>query len=378
LSIILGRAYHETRDAYESLEKNRQQYQSNNGIFSLIYNLGCRVQNEHISKDNTLVVYFTPSLMKIIGHHRYGKVWAADLKARLFELGLENRPLHIVSANLHSVVNLLYGYAAVNGEGLSPKNRELYRFLSGLRHKKDEVVAYAEAHGLLNIPDRSGANIHCQMIDTSLLDKVELHPDLACCHLPGEENLRPVILVMDYAFGAQAFELMENLLRPVSLNGETSFLNVGSISIMGKAGILAGETGDIMLATAHVCEGTSDNYIVENGLTAQDFNGDIPVYTGSMATVFGTSLQNRDMLQMFQLDWKAVGLEMEGAHYQKAISAAIIKGFIPGDTKTMYAYYASDNPLKTGNTLAAGPMGEDGIRPTYMITKVILEKILGS
>lgn len=377
LSIILGRAYHETRESYVSLEKNRRESNSNNGLFSLIYNLGCRVQNEHISKDNTLVVYFTPSLMKIIGYHRYGKVWAADLKARLFELGLENRPLHIVSSNLHSVVNLLYGYGAANGAGLSPKNRELYRFLSSLRYKKDEVLAYAEAHGLVSLTDRSGANIHCQMIDTALLDGVEFHPDLACCRLPGEENLRPVILVMDYAFGAQAFELMENLLRPMSLNGQTSFLNVGSISIMGKAGILAGATGDIMLATAHVCEGTSDNYIVENGLTAEDFNGDIPVYTGSMATVFGTSLQNRDMLQMFQLDWKAVGLEMEGAHYQKAISAAIIKGFIPKETKTMYAYYASDNPLKTGNTLAAGPMGDDGIRPTYMITKVILEKILG-
>jgi hypothetical protein len=375
LSIILGRPYHETRDAYDSLEKNRQESNSNNGIFSLIYNLGCRIQNEHISKDNSLVVYFTPSLMKIIGHHRYGKAWASDIKAQLFELGLENRPLHIVSSNLHSVVNLLYGYAAVNGAGLSPKNSELYRFLSGLRHRRDDILTHAEAHGLVNLPDRSGANINCQMIDTALLDKVELHPDLAC-HLPEDTNQRPVIIVMDYAFGAQAFELMENLLRPVSTSGETSFLNLGSISIMGKAGILAGETGDIMLATAHVCEGTSDNYIVENGLTAEDFNGDIPVYTGPMATVFGTSLQNRDMLEMFQLDWKAVGLEMEGAHYQKAISAAIIKGFIPKDTKTMYAYYASDNPLKTGNTLAAGPMGDEGIRPTYMITKVILEKIL--
>jgi len=38
-------------------------------------------------------------------------------------------------------------------------------------------------------------------------------------------------------------------------------------------------------------------------------------------------------------------------------------------------HYASDNPLASGQTLAAGEMGEEGIRPTYMVTKVILEKL---
>jgi hypothetical protein len=66
---------------------------------------------------------------------------------------------------------------------------------------------------------------------------------------------------------------------------------------------------------------------------------------------------------------------MEGGHYQRAIGAAIIRGHIPKDVKVRYAYYASDNPIRSGQTLAAGPMGTEGIRPTYMITKVILEKI---
>jgi len=66
---------------------------------------------------------------------------------------------------------------------------------------------------------------------------------------------------------------------------------------------------------------------------------------------------------------------MEGGHYQRAISAAIIRGHIC-DVKVRYAYYASDNPLLSGQTLASGSMGKEGVRPTYMITKVILEKIL--
>jgi hypothetical protein len=153
-------------------------------------------------------------------------------------------------------------------------------------------------------------------------------------------------------------------------------LRIESISIMGKAGVLPGKKGDIMLATAHVMEGTADNYIVDNDLRIEDFGDYSSVFAGPMVTVLGTSLQNRDVLERFHTSaWRAIGLEMEGGHYQRAINAAIIQGYIPPDMKTRYAYYASDNPMISGQTLAAGPMGEDGIVPTYLISKIILEKI---
>ena len=43
-----------------------------------------------------------------------------------------------------------------------------------------------------------------------------------------------------------------------------------------------------------------------------------------MITVLGTSLQNRDLLKFFhESTWQAIGLEMEGAYYQKkAIQSA--------------------------------------------------------
>ena len=44
----------------------------------------------------------------------------------------------------------------------------------------------------------------------------------------------------------------------------------------------------------------------------------------------------------------------------------------------MYAYYASDNPLETGSTLSSGGLGLTGVKPTYLITLRILEKILQS
>jgi len=393
MSIILGRPYHETRESYEYLEKNRREHKSNNGLFSLIYQLGKRIQMDQQSRDDALVIYFTPSLMSIIGHQRYGKLWASRIDNEIVSLNLHHRPLHIISANLHSVVNLLYGYGAMNlpRQTINDKNmpstsnsiasieqpvnsNTIYAFCSSLRDKSIDIIEFAQTRGFYLLADQSGANIDCQLIDTALFRDMEFHPDLNIDMAQLKE--KPVILVMDYAFGAQAFEVMEQLLKPFDQNGEKKALNLGSISIMGKAGILPGEKGDIMLATAHVCEGTSDNYIFDNDLKPEDFDSQIDVYVGPMATVLGTSLQNRDVLKMFMSDWKAVGLEMEGGHYQKAINASIIKGNIPAETKVRYAYYASDNPLMTGNTLAAGAMGEDGVKPTYMITKVILEKIL--
>jgi len=68
---------------------------------------------------------------------------------------------------------------------------------------------------------------------------------------------------------------------------------------------------------------------------------------------------------------------MEGAHYQKAIQAASkIRKNIGGDVTLRYAYYASDNPLITGGTLASGSLGAVGVKPTYLITLNFLKKIL--
>jgi hypothetical protein len=117
---------------------------------------------------------------------------------------------------------------------------------------------------------------------------------------------------------------------------------------------------------------------VNNVFRKSDFEGhEIKVFEGTMITVLGTSLQNKDILHYFlNSSWKAIGLEMEGAHYQKAIQAAskIRKGVKP-DVVLRYAYYASDNPLLTGHTLASGSLGEEGVKPTYLITQKILNKI---
>jgi hypothetical protein len=79
----------------------------------------------------------------------------------------------------------------------------------------------------------------------------------------------------------------------------------------------------------------------------------------------------------YNSSWKVIGLEMEGAHYQKAIQAASrVRRSIRKKVKVRYAYYASDNPLKTGHTLASGGLGLIGVKPVYVITEKILEQIM--
>ena len=186
---------------------------------------------------------------------------------------------------------------------------------------------------------------------------------------------------MDYAFGEQAYETMDELLKPLQTDADKIYLDIQSVSIMGKAGILEGGKGDIMIPSAHIFEGTADNYPFKNELSKEDLEGfGVDVYDGSMITVLGTSLQNKDLLKFFyESTWNVVGLEMEGAHYQKAIQAASkIRGNISENVKVRYAYYASDNPLETGATLASGGLGMSGVIPTYAITKKILEQIFNT
>ncbi len=376
LSILLGRTFHETKETYEFLEKYSDLEKDVNILFHIIHDLGKRVEEETQDRNNELLISFTPSLKDLIGTQSYSRKWAQDIKMKIRELNLQDRPFHIISANLHSILNSLYAYGAAPPPSKKKTDMDFYTFIKQVRDKDQTIRAFAALHGFHDLPDTSGTHIDCQLIDTARMADVGFHPDLKIDRAYVKRE-KPLILVMDYAFGVQAFEAMDELLNPDNSGDPPMQPATCSISIMGKAGILPGKKGDIMLATAHVFEGTAHNYIVDNDMGREDFEDSVAVYVGPILTVFGTSLQNHDLLQRFQTSsWQAVGLEMEGGHYQRAITSAVIRGHIHGDVKTRYAYYASDNPLMSGQTLASGSMGEEGIKPTYMITKIILEKIL--
>lgn len=369
---ILGRTFYEVQDIYPkfSLPGNPERF------LNIIYWLGKLAIAETVNNDKRIIT-FSPVLRERLGHHIHGEIWADNIKQHLIKENLMHRPLHIISANMHSVMNTLYTPSALKTELKKKKPLEIYEALSNSTNGdlRSKVMKSALDNGMTFLEDKSGTNIDVQIFDTA-----KLNGKYGSWDIKTEEEA-PVIIVMDYAFGEQAYETMDELLKPYNFEGNEIKMNVESISIMGKAGILEGGKGDIMIPSAHLFEGTADNYPFRNELSRADLEeSDIAVVDGAMITVLGTSLQNRDILKFFHdSTWNVSGLEMEGAHYQKAIQAASkLRGSINSDVKVRYAYYASDNPLETGSTLASGGLGTTGVKPTYLITEKILEQIFKS
>lgn len=369
---ILGRTFNELTEAYSKFATSSKP----DRLLHIIYWLG-KLAIEEVVNNNKRTVTFSPILREQLGHHIHGEIWADNIKGTLYKNGLLGRPIHVISANMHSVMNSIFAPQALKTLASKKDILEVYEALSQNDNEalRNKVKKKALQNGMIYIADTSGANIDVQIFDTSKIDfsKTDLKVSGAF-----KKSEKPVIFVMDYAFGEQAYETIDELLKPVMVNGNKVHLNVESISIMGKAGILDGEKGDIMIPSAHIFEGTADNYPFINELSKSDLEGHaIDVYEGAMITVLGTSLQNKEILKFFfNSTWDVIGLEMEGAHYQKAIQAASkVRGNIRADVKVRYAYYASDNPLKTGSTLASGGLGTSGVKPTYLITRKILQQI---
>ncbi len=364
---VLGRTFEEVLDVYDDFGTETIP----DRFLHIIYWLG-ELAIDEVLHNNKRTITFSPILRERLGHHIHGEKWANNIKEVLKENQLLGRPIHIISANMHSVMNSIFATSALKTYFKDKSDFYIYEELSksAANEVRNKVEEIALKQGMLLINDQSGANIDVQIFDTAKIDWANSSFPKA-----GFEDEKPVLIVMDYAFGEQAYETVDELLKPYK---KDTFLNVKSVSIMGKAGILEGGKGDIMIPNAFINEGTADNYYFQNELSPQLFKGnDIDVFSGSMVTVLGTSLQNKDLLKFFHdSTWGVIGLEMEGSYYQKAIqSASKIRKSIPENVKLRYAYYASDNPLETGSTLASGGLGTAGVKPTYLITIKILEQI---
>ncbi|MFD1017016.1 DUF6909 family protein [Winogradskyella rapida] len=371
---ILGRTFHELTDAYPKFATESQPER----LLHIVYWLGKLAIEETINNVKRTIT-FSPVLRERLGHHIHGEIWADTIKTALHDKGLLERPIHIISANMHSVMNSLFAKGALKGADAKKDIFQTYEALSDSKngHLRAKIEKLALQNGMMSIKDTSGTNIDIQVFDTDKIDfsKTEFK------YLEEVKEKKAVLIVMDYAFGEQAYETLDELLKPIYVEDKDVHLNVESISIMGKAGILQGGKGDVMIPNAHIFEGTADNYPFKNELSKDDLSDcGVSVYEGTMVTVLGTSLQNKEILKFFKKStWNVIGLEMEGAHYQKAIQAASkVRGNINEDVKVRYAYYASDNPLETGATLASGGLGTSGVKPTYVITKKIIEQIFNS
>jgi hypothetical protein len=127
---ILGRSFDEVSDIHDKLKtKNRP-----DRFLNIVYWLG-KLAMEEETTGNKRTVTFTPLLRERIGHHIHGERWAETIKDTLKKNGLLQRPIHIISANMHSVMNSLFAKKALKKEFPDTNSLDIYETLSSSSYR---------------------------------------------------------------------------------------------------------------------------------------------------------------------------------------------------------------------------------------------------
>ena len=184
---------------------------------------------------------------------------------------------------------------------------------------------------------------------------------------------KKIIINIDYAYGRQANIIIRSLIL-------LFHQKIASISIFGKAGAVVGNRGEILLPNAITLQDNEEIYSIFNhDISEEDFTKigwHKPTHRGGMLTVLGTLMQSREMLLFYKLFSGIIGLEMEGGYYLQEILQAKTNKLLHDDVALRFAYYISDLPLSADTNLSIRMTPEEGLPPTYAITRVILKKIL--
>jgi hypothetical protein len=328
---------------------------------------------------------------------RRAELWTAQIAAALRELIgtdpgelAEQRGIHIVSSNTHSVTNCFNPWYREHAEEVIAWGRSAKHDLTEHRWKQSMDLVYAlsrdyfAAHpeerraletaearrGIVSLPGTLATGIEVQIIDLDRAAGPGMDPRIAASEYAGGD----IIINIDYAFGEQA----EHVLRSLVL---LLHRNIRSVNFLGKAGALTGSRGDILVPSCFIQQiGDEVQELIPYSRHSlgrlQDQMGVDRVHVGPMVTVEGTLLQNRILLMYYQRLWQAVGIEMEGAYYHHQVAESIRTGLIPADIPQRYFYYVSDLPLGSGHNLSVPMAAAEGIPPLYAISAEVISGIL--
>jgi hypothetical protein len=345
-----------------------------------------------------------------VGYAKLTQRWWQPIGAALTEHHLTGRPTYFVSSNLHSLVNLVSGYAPrragllwsyleragemdptseaaalVQLRGKANAENVLY-YASRLWHQahpnagiKSERSAEERERGIHDIAPIEGADVGAQLIELGRLRAVDFDPrvaDLAEAALGSDA----VILNIDYPLGMGAYHILRQVAEAID--------QLVGVYVLGKAATLNGDVGDVLIADFVRDEHTHNTYSFDNAFAY----GDVAPFLerGSVldnqraVTVKGTFLQNREYLDLFYRDSDTV-VEMEAGPYLSAlyedtqvsrypIGEAVHFRQLPLDVGVLH--YASDTPYTRARTLGSRSLSFEGVDSTYASAVAILRRIL--
>ncbi len=334
------------------------------------------------------------------------------MRAREQDLHPEDRPVYFISSNMHSISNLVAGFAVrerdmlleflhndghedllqeyermMDDEELSTNEPNFFyyvskKFLASGGQKAATRKTNAEKDiGLLEVSAERGFDVGAQLFALSNLREDYLDPRLS--GLPDSNLLQhsdAIVMNIDYPLGMAGYELLAHVASRVG--------RLAGVYIMGKAATLNGRIGDVMVSNVIHDEHSKNSYLFHNAFQAKHV---APYMTlGSVLdnqkaiTAYGTFLQNDEYMGIFYEEGYTV-IEMEGGPYLSALYESVRPRRHPSnEIVRLYeapldigiVHYASDTPFSKGKNLGAGSLGYVGVEPTYASAIAIMQRIL--
>lgn len=342
-------------------------------------------------------------------YRRARHAWWENIEANAPHV--RSRPIYFVSSNVHSLRNLLSGFALKNEalliqylensgnvglqnewkdilQGRVPSSREnfLYYLLRKYQQTQEgQTSLKAQSRlektlGITRISSMHSFDVEAQVIELSRLDYESIDPRLK--NAADYSSLKvsdALIFNIDYPLGVAAYDILTEVASHVS--------TVLGVYIMGKAATLNAVVGDVMIPNVVHDEHSKNTYLFENCFSAADISSHLVYGTvldnQKAMSVMGTFLQNARYMDVFYREGYT-DIEMESGPYLSAIYEMYRPKRHPIDEiVNLYGlpfdvgiiHYASDTPLSKGRNLGAGSLSYYGMDSTYAVALAVLRRI---
>ena len=334
---------------------------------------------------------------------------------RYLQSDLFYRPVYFVSSNVHSLLNLLGGYAmaieqelAAFLEEINPENlwhhyqrikvdqgrsrlEDLLHYALGkyLHYGDEKVLAEKQAamhqfhreSGLLHVENPLYLDVAAQVIEFRSLRPEGFDQRVRVDGLEALADSRAVIFNVDYPLGMAAYQIFSQVTANL---GELQ-----GVYFMGKAATLNGQVGDVMIPNVVFDEHSRNTFLFRNGFSAADIAPYLShgsVFDNQKAvTVRGTFLQNKDFVSVFYKEGYT-DIEMETGPYLSGVyeniypkrypTNEIVNLFINAPYDIGVIHYASDTPYSRRQRLLSKSLSYFGVDATYAASIAILRRIL--
>lgn len=342
-------------------------------------------------------------------YKRATRRWWDNISSTLPDIHFADRPIYFLSSNIHSLPNLLSGYARAEEDNLVqfieqegdpdlqqeyqdivtqtvPSNREnlLYyvmkKYETRYPDSAEKRLAAEKAVGVHRIYSQHVFDVEAQIIELNKLNPDALDPRLKIEGVETLANSDALMINIDYPLGMAAYQILSEIARNIA--------QIRGIYIMGKAATLNGRIGDVMIPNVVHDEHSNNTYLYENRFTADDI-APLLVY-GSVLdnqkaiTAPGTFLQNHNYMSVFYQEGYT-DLEMEAGPYLSCIYEMVRPRRYPhNEIVNLYQapfpigvlHYASDTPFSKGKNLGSQNLSYFGMDPTYATMIAILRAVL--